>query len=286
MSYLDLPIRAAKEAVTTHGISPDRCDILQDGSTLVLRLTDDLVVRVVQDNDGPRQGIDWFSRENAIAHHLTTHHAPTIPLHPDLPKTPIEHLGYSMNFWKFVTAIEETPAAKEIGETLRQCHKILRNFRGDLPKLGIISESLGLLGSLREKNLFLEETLTLLDQHLRNSLTALDSAPSQPLHGDAHLGNFMNTTSGLLLTDWEDAFLGPVEWDLASVIWNAHVHENDQIYVDAFFAAYGDFDQKILHQCMIARCAVMTTWYPLLYPNMNAERSEKLAKRIDWLRLV
>ena len=53
MPSIELPIRAAKEMAIAHGISPDRCDILQNGSTLVLRLTDSLVARVVQDVTGP-----------------------------------------------------------------------------------------------------------------------------------------------------------------------------------------------------------------------------------------
>ena len=56
MPSLDLPIRAATETAFAHGITPDRCDILQDGNTLVLRLTETLVARVVQDVDGPRKG--------------------------------------------------------------------------------------------------------------------------------------------------------------------------------------------------------------------------------------
>jgi len=94
-----LPIRAATEIAIAHGLTPDRCDILQNGSTLVLRLTETLVARVVQDSDGPRRGTEWFARENAIAQHLTKHGAPVIPLHPDLPPGPHEHLGYPMNFW-------------------------------------------------------------------------------------------------------------------------------------------------------------------------------------------
>src|SRR6478735_12183521 len=109
MTHFKLPTRAAIETAAAHGITADRCDILQDGSTLVLRLTETLVARVVQDRDGPRQGTEWFARENAIAQHLTQHGAPVIPLHPDLPPGPHEHLDYPMNFWEFVTAID-TPA--------------------------------------------------------------------------------------------------------------------------------------------------------------------------------
>jgi hypothetical protein len=71
-------IEAAVAAASRYGVVPDRCDILQDGHTLVVRLNETLVVRVVTDIDGPRQGLDWFKRETAVAAHLTQHHAPVL----------------------------------------------------------------------------------------------------------------------------------------------------------------------------------------------------------------
>lgn len=129
MPSTDLPIRAATETALAHGIKPDRCDILQDGNTLVLRLTETLVARVVQDVDGPRQGTAWFARENAIAQHLTQQGAPVIPLHPDLPPGPHEHLGYPLNFWQFVTRIEFDLNDEIIG---RRLSRKLRRFAARL----------------------------------------------------------------------------------------------------------------------------------------------------------
>ncbi len=287
MTRLDLPIRAATETALAHGITPDRCDILQNGSTLVLRLTDTLVARVVQDVDGPRQGTAWFARENAIAQHLTQHSAPVIPLHPDLPPGPHEHLGYPLNFWQFVTAIDAPVDPAEIGRTLRQCHVIMRSFPEALPPLAILTESLTIL---QERELFPESTQQRLRDHLTSSLEVLRQFPHQPLHGDAHMGNLMNTTDGLLWTDWEDTFSGPVEWDLASIIWNAQILEEDHTTVrqilDAYRGAGGSIDEVALHQSLIARAAVMTTWYPILYPNPNAERQKKLQQRLDWLKAL
>ena len=40
----------------------------------------------------------------------------------------------------------------------------------------------------------------------------------QPLHGDAHPGNVIATREGLVWIDFEDACLGPVEWDLATMM--------------------------------------------------------------------
>ncbi len=287
MLSTNLPLRAAIETAIAHGITPDRFDILQNSSTLVLRLTETLVARVVQDTAGPRQGTEWFARENAIAQHLTQHGAPTIPLHPDVPPGPHEHLEYPLNFWEFVTRIEAEPDPAEIGRTLRQCHEIMRKFTEPLPKLAILTESLAILD---DRELFPTATQQMLRDHLTSSIDILNEYPHQPLHGDAHAGNLMNTTHGLLWTDWEDTFAGPVEWDVASIIWNAQILDEDHVTVneilDAYRKAGGVINERALQQSLIARAAVMTAWYPILYPKPNAERQEKLRRRIEWLGQV
>jgi hypothetical protein len=287
MPSTGLPIRAATETAIAHGITPDRCDILQNGNTLVLRLTETLVARVVQDVDGPRQGTEWFARENALALHLTQHGAPVIPLHPDLPPGPHEHLGYPMNFWEFVTATNEEPDPGEIGTTLHLCHEIMKSFTEPLPHLAILTESLQIV---KERGRFTPDTSKLLMDHLVRSLEVLGDFPHQPLHGDAHMGNLMTTTKGLLWTDWEDTFSGPVEWDLASIVWNAQILEKDESTVDRILNAYrsrgGHIDPTAFHQCLIARAAVMSAWYPILYPNPDQERQTKLKQRLDWLEAM
>lgn len=287
LPHLALPILAATETAIAHGITPDRCDILQDASTLVLRLTDSLVARVVQDVNGPRQGTEWFARENAIAQHLTEHKAPVIPLHPDLPPGPHEHLGYTLNFWQFVTSIEAEPDPAEVGRTLHQCHQVMSSFSQLLPKLAIITESISLLDTLSQRELLPPAAIDVVRRHLITTLHALDAYPHQPLHGDAHMGNLMNTTIGLLWTDWEDTFAGPVEWDLASIIWNARMLDEDHSTADRILGAYrqdgGSINDEALQHCMVARAAVVTAWYPVLYPNPNADRRNKLRRRLEWL---
>lgn len=283
----DRPIRAAKETAIAHGITPDRCDILQNGSTLVLRLTETLVARVVTDLDGPRQGTGWFERENAVARHLASHGAPVIPLHPELPPGPHEHLGYTLNFWQYVTAIKAEAEPETIGRTLHHCHEILRSFNEPLTELAILTESLDLLDPLKQRGLFPQSTVRLLRDRLVTSIDVLGTFPRQPLHGDAHPGNLMNTTRGLLWTDWEDTFLGPVEWDLASIIWNARILDNDHETADRILDAYrlagGSIDATALHYSQIARAAVMSAWYPILYPKPSPQRRMKLQRRLDWL---
>ncbi|WAC20628.1 phosphotransferase [Luteolibacter sp. SL250] len=281
------PIHAATETARNHGIIADRCEILQRANTLVLRLTETLVARVVLDPDGPRQGLEWFERENAVARHLAELEAPVIPMHPDIPPGPHEHSGYPMNFWQYVTRSGMEPEPGEIGRTLFRCHELLRSFRGDLPELAIPVESLKLLDSLEEQAAFPASVIRLLRGRLVSSLAALRAYPMQPLHGDAHMGNLMNTTGGLLWTDWEDTFSGPVEWDLASIIWNARLLDGEHATADGILSAYeaegGAIHAEALHHGLVARAAVMSAWYPILYPEPSADRQDKLRRRLEWL---
>ena len=280
--------RAAVDTAAAYGIAADRCDILQNGSTLVLRLTETLVARVVQDSSGPRRGTDWFARENAMAQHLTERRAPVIPLHPGLPPGPHERHGFPLNFWEFVTAIPESAAPEETGRTLYACHAALKSFPQSLPRLAILTECLELLQAPACRNAFPEDTIHLLRTHITAALEVLHTCPHQPLHGDAHPGNALNTTRGLLWTDWEDAFAGPVELDVASAIWNARLLNEDHAAADAIVEAYrragGSIDTRALNFSLTARAAVMSAWYPILYPQPGPDRQAKLRHRLEWLR--
>lgn len=290
MQDIDLPIKAAREIASAHGVVPDRCDILQNGSTLVLRLSETLVARIVTNLDGPRQGKEWYAREIAVAAHLARHKAPVIPLHPAIPPEPYEHLGFPMNFWQFVTATGSDPDPEMIGKTLHDCHEVLLKFDQPLPNLEILEESIRVLELKSARNHFSPPTLELLRGHLTTTIGTLGQFPSQPLHGDAHLGNLMNTTSGLLWTDWEDTFTGPVEWDLASAIWNILILEEDQTTVDQILGGYrqagGEINPLALHHSLIGRAAVMSAWYPILYPHPSQDRQIKLQRRLDWLKTM
>ena len=284
---LELPLRAAVETLRQHGLEPYRCEILQDGHTLVVRLAADLVARIVTDREGPRQGTEWFARENAVARHLAWHGAPVIPLHPQVPPGPHEHLGYTMSFWVFVTEVETEPDPAEIGTTLRCCHEILATLPGELPELKILHESIELLDTPTVIGAFDEPTRRMLHYHLEETAEILLAFPKQALHGDAHYGNLMQTTTGLLWTDWEDAFSGPVEWDLASITWNA-LHLDDEPakaakILNAYRKAGGSCDEVAFQQSLIGRAASMVSWYPVLYPAAGPERLEKLARRLRWL---
>ncbi len=282
------PIVAAQKIAIAHGIQPDRCEILQDGHTIVVRLTDSLVARIVTEPNGPRQGTSWFTRETSIAAHLSKYQAPVIPLFDDIP--PVAHTedGYTMNFWQYVSVVEAPASPSEMAITLHRCHEILKTFPEHLPSLAILHESSAILEENAVQLAFDPSCIRLLRDKLEKSIDQLARMPHQALHGDAHTGNLLTTSQGVLWTDWEDAFSGPIEWDIASLIWNAKLFDGDTFSVDQILSAYQSggsaIDQDALDQCLIARAAVMSAWYPILYPNPSPERIRKLQHRMDWLR--
>ncbi len=285
---LALAQQAAHAVLTAHEVGWDRCEVLQNGATVVLRLSETLVARVVPDGSGARSGNAWFARETAMARHLTACQAPVIPLHAGLPQVPHRAHGCTLNFWEYVQSVPAEPVLAEAGRRLALCHQALQTHRQTLPHLAILHEALALLPEVAAAGHFPQATVRLLQDRLAENTALLESAPRQPLHGDAHLGNALNTTQGLLWTDWEDAFSGPVEWDVSSAVWNARLLEGDAASADALQAAYEatashPLDSKLLHQCHIARAAVMCIWYPVLYPNASPERQHRLQWRLRWL---
>lgn len=78
---------------------------------------------------------------------------------------PHEHLGYKLNFWQYVTAIDSEADPAAAGTTLHHCHEILRSFTGLLSELAILTESLTVMETLARRGLFLPSTLRLLEKY-------------------------------------------------------------------------------------------------------------------------
>lgn len=282
-------IESVQQLLAIKDLPSDRCEILQEASTLVLRLSEDLVGRVILDEDGPRTGSDFFDRETKVAEFLAIQGAPVVGVHDLLPPGPYEVNGFVMNFWKFVHACDDDADPQEVGSSLAQCHHVLQEYTGDLEPLAILHESLKLIPKLREENLLPNHT-DLLEASLLRTIEQLSSYPMQAIHGDAHWGNVLKTQDGPIWMDWEDVFLGPIEWDLASIVWNHKFldQEEEKVHqlLDAYTAEGATYNESILDLCYEARAAVVCVWYPFLYPNPSPERIEKLKARLVYLQTL
>lgn len=116
-----------------------------------------------------------------------------------------------------------------------------------------------------------------LEAPLEGARAAIEAAalPQQPLHGDSHAGNLLQTPSGLLWTDFEDACAGPVEWDLGCLT----ATSADPA---AALRAYGyQGGEDALAPFVEARLIQTATWTALLateHPHLRARVEERLGR--------
>ena len=81
---------------------------------------------------------------------------------------------------------------------------------------------------------------------------------SQPIHGDAHFGNILRTDEGPLWADFENVCAGPVEYDLACLVWRERVHGHPAAG-DAL-ASYGRYDAELIETLLPALGLFLTVW--------------------------
>jgi aminoglycoside phosphotransferase (APT) family kinase protein len=91
---------------------------------------------------------------------------------------------------------------------------------------------------------------------IERGLATLGAAPPRIVHGDSHPGNVLWTVAGPLWSDWEDAHLGPLEWDLACLVASGRVRGEDFGWGEAALGAHGaPYDGALLDACVDARVA-------------------------------
>jgi Ser/Thr protein kinase RdoA (MazF antagonist) len=111
----------------------------------------------------------------------------------------------------------------------------------------------------------------------------LGHMPLRPVHGDSHLGNVMHARNGTLWFDWEDAFAGPVEWDLGVLLAQARVFGADETLQQAALDAYGPVDTPTLDLMVEARALQIAAWAALVV-SRRPHRRPMLERNLQWLR--
>jgi Phosphotransferase enzyme family len=284
---LQLAVRAASEVAIVHNIQFDQAIVLQDVSNAIVRLEPtEIVARVATTTGTLRSGNAWFVKEVTIAKYLTAAGAPIIPVSGMIDPGPHEQLGLVMTFWQFVQVLPELGDAQEAGFKLRQCHEILRGFDQNLTILGLITEAQGLLNEWIDAGIFSNSDAEILIKIGDRSVDRLMQLPHQPIHGDPHLGNVLNTNLGLVWTDWEDAFMGPIEWDLASMVAAPRIFGDAGMRAELALQGYGrEFNPVALAHCIEARTFVALIWGMILQTqHPQVDRQNRINGRLAWLR--
>ena len=181
------------------------------------------IVARVQSGEPIAPAGERASREIGVTRYLADCGAPTLAPIPDFAGPHVRDLTV-VTFWPYA---ERRRAASEADASvaamsLATVHQALRDFEGDLPPYtealdrcwdALAGDHLGAVLPAADTHLLKSEFL-----RLRRQVEAVDRR-WVPLHGDSHLGNLLLDDSGHnpLWVDFEDACLGPREYDIANL---------------------------------------------------------------------
>jgi Ser/Thr protein kinase RdoA (MazF antagonist) len=177
------------------------------------------------------------TREVAVARHLAGGSAPALAPMADIAGP---HIVAScvVTLWPYVEhgrPAEEEDAAGA-ATTLDSVHRALLDYPGDLPPYtGALDHCWSVLVDDEACPGLGRQDRELLKTQYRRLRSAAEGTASHrvPLHGDPHLGNLLIGQKGPLWLDFEDACLGPREYDIACLphtTWS-HFADTDQALV-------------------------------------------------------
>lgn len=173
--------------------------------------------------------LPWMQREIAVSGFLAAAGIPVVP--PWSEAGPHHACGLDVSLWRWLEHHAAAVGPEVYGRLLRNLHDALREYDADLPVL---------VGPLTDISSALRLSDDALLHEAAERLVAIALTwPRRPLHGDAHTGNLLSTSSGQRWIDFEDVCSGPIEWDLAS-----------RTLGDEFVDAYpGEVDRERLEDC-------------------------------------
>jgi hypothetical protein len=258
--------------------------VVADRSNLVLRLDPHpLIARVAMATSMVRVGMAWLRREVDLSRFLDGEGAAVTRPSELLAAGPFEQAGLVISFWQLEELRPELDAMGA-GARLAEAHRLLRGFPHErVPEWGGWLEAREVLALARTNPLLAPVELARLLAAWEQGEQVVASARArtasfQTIHGDAHLGNALATTRGAVWTDWEDAFLGPVEWDLACLRSRLDLMGEDRQAIEAASAAYDtEHDPVLVRELGLVRNLQVIPWLavfaardPSLLPRMRA----------------
>jgi hypothetical protein len=276
-------LAAVASLATELGLHAAAPRIVADRSNLVVQLDGEVpvIARVAMATSLVRIGMAWLRREVDITRFLDARGAAVTRPASRIDCGPHERAGYIISFWEVERIAEERVDPADAGAALARVHGLLREFAGELPVWGGFEEARLVLGRARERSLMSSSELARVERAWDAAERVVEGARArtasfQALHGDAHIGNVLATDRGAVWTDWEDAFLGPVELDIACLRSRADLFGEDREAIDRMTAAYGGgFDPDLARDLGLVRNVQVIPWLAVF-----AERDSSLLPRM------
>ena len=267
--HVDLEQCALDAAVAVgaaHGVASEQAVVIHTGSNVHVHLRPAPVIARVMTgtvvlHDDPRK---WLEREVSVLEFLAPSGLAVTPS-PLIIPGPHLHDGLWMTFTKWIPDVEPaTPPVDpaRLGGALSALHDELRGFDGDLAGLSDLRDDINRLhGLLRPTESLDADTISSLRARVDAVDDVFDSTlPAQALHGDASLGNLLHTPQRLIWNDLEDAFRGPVHWDIAGYTMSLKARGATATFVRQALDAYGWGDEHELAPFMAAHALYDRIW--------------------------
>jgi hypothetical protein len=245
-------LSAASGIAARYGLSCEKAAVVHSGSNVLVHLRPAPVAArvmtgtVVLHSDPER----WLEREVSVLSFLAPSGIAVRPS-PLIAPGPYQDDGLWMTFWEWVAHQNhvELDDAEKFGLALRDLHDELSTFTGELGNLVDLWRDIERLHrQLRPTDALSPEII----DSLRERLLALRAPvfelplPTQALHGDVSLSNLLSTKHGLVWSDFEDAFRGPVHWDVAGYVISLRDRGANSEFVARVLDEYGWVDERAL----------------------------------------
>jgi hypothetical protein len=205
------------------GLSGSTPEVLSSGSNLVVHLAPYPVVARLAMVTFATEIESLYQRVNCelrVARHLFANDVPVLlPTdYVDAGPHPVD--GTWMTLWTYIPSTRLEPlSSDEAVERAYALSAAMGSYPGELPALGVWERTCRSAGRLRDNPDPLIQSLLMkfcaVDGRMRREIGSL-----VPCHGDSHSGNLMPSPEGWLWTDFEDASMMPLYWDLTSFVAN------------------------------------------------------------------
>ncbi|HEX3589893.1 MAG TPA: phosphotransferase [Pseudonocardiaceae bacterium] len=249
--------------------------VLKNGANVLVHLAPAPVVARVAGLTGevrPSVG-RTLAKDVALAGWLADQGVPVVAPSAWLPPGPHEFAGRTLTFWTYVAHDPgHVFAPAEMGPLLADLHGVLRGYPGELPEVPPLDVA-DVLRFLASPPPF---AAALADDAMK--ITSSVAGPVQALHGDAHPGNVLYTAAGPVWNDFEDAWRGPLGWDLACLARTGRL--------DGWAAVAGYPSAVGLSWGVAARRVQSIAWSLVFQERFpSAERAADLARQVaEWRR--
>jgi hypothetical protein len=261
---VDAAIRAAVEVALLFGIQSDDPKLVQETNHTVVWMRPAEVIAKV----GTRyEAAENLSREFEVATCLFAQGSPVIRPLPGSSPTRHRDTSYFVTLWERVERDgDERISDLEVARSLQRVHADLAACNLSLPSfritMGKARQTLFDDDQMRALPLVDREFLRRIFDRIRLRIDQFD-VREQPLHGEPHEGNFISTATGIRWLDFENACVGPLEWDLAFLS-------------DDVRKSFSSFDSDLLQALRALLDACITTWCGIQahLPEMRAAGAE------------